>query len=325
MKQFTPDFHCRRKQNYRLCTGLCLSLLLAILPARSGTEFSCGEGISLYVSSETPRQGSVFLLTLRSEKPLNDIRGLWRKRKLYFWPGADSENLYQALAGVDLSHPAQPTRLQVTARRASGREVRCTVNLTVADGDFAVERLKVNRRFVELSRKNQQRARRESKVIQKIWATVTPERLWEGPFRQPLDKMKSMGNFGKRRILNGKPRSPHTGIDLSDDIGAPIYATQRGRVALARNLFYSGNMVILDHGLGFYTYYAHMHSMKVKEGALVKAGEVLGVVGKTGRVTGAHLHWAARVGRARFNPMHLLTLPQPSAAANASSPDLPKE
>lgn len=325
MKQFTPDFHCRRKQNYRLCIGLCLSLLLAILPAWSGTEFSCGEGISLYVSSETPRQGSIILLELRSGETLNDLRGALGNRKLYFWPGADSENLYQALAGVDLSHPTQPTRLQVTARRASGREVRCTANITVADGNFAVERLKVNRRFVELSPKNQQRARRESKVIQKIWATVTPERLWEGPFRQPLDKMKSMGNFGKRRILNGKPRSPHTGIDLSDDIGVPIYATQRGRVALARNLFYSGNTVILDHGLGFYTYYAHMHSMKVKEGSMVKPGEVLGGVGKTGRVTGAHLHWAARLGRARFNPMHLLTLPQPSAAESASSPDLPKE
>lgn len=98
-------------------------------------------------------------------------------------------------------------------------------------------------------------------------------------------------NFGRRRILNGQPRSPHTGLDLPAAQGTLVHAAQRGRVVLAENLFFTGNTVILDHGLGLYTLYGHLKSMSVAVGGVVEVGTILGRVGATGRATGPHLHW----------------------------------
>jgi murein DD-endopeptidase MepM/ murein hydrolase activator NlpD len=137
---------------------------------------------------------------------------------------------------------------------------------------------------------------------------VTPERLWDGPFRVPLDGVTTGKNFGRRRILNGEPRSPHTGVDFPAVKGTPVHATQAGRVALAQELYFSGNTVVLDHGLGIYTFYGHLDSIAVQEGETVKAGELLGEVGATGRVTGPHLHWGLTVERARVNPLELVQL-----------------
>ena len=124
----------------------------------------------------------------------------------------------------------------------------------------------------------------------------------------PLDGNKTGHNFGKRRVLNGKPMSPHTGLDISAPAGTPIHAAQRGRVVLADNLFFSGNTVIVDHGLGVYTFYGHMKSINVAEGDDVNAGAVVGKVGATGRATGPHLHWTLVVDGARVNPLGIVWL-----------------
>ena len=136
---------------------------------------------------------------------------------------------------------------------------------------------------------------------------MTPERLWQGGFRRPLEA-EAAGNFGRRRILNDQPRASHSGEDYSAPAGTPVYAAQRGRVALADELFFSGKTVVLDHGLGLFTFYAHLQSITVEPGQVVEAGALLGRVGSTGRVTAAHLHWAARLNQARVNPRDLVAL-----------------
>ncbi len=144
--------------------------------------------------------------------------------------------------------------------------------------------------------------------MRKLWRTDTEERLWEGAFRLPLEESRSSGNFGRRRFLNGQPRSPHSGEDFGASKGTPIYAVQRGKVVLAMDLFFSGNTVILDHGFGLYTLYAHLSSMAVKEGEIAEASSVIGQVGATGRVTGPHLHWSVRLNGARVNPLDLVKI-----------------
>ncbi len=124
---------------------------------------------------------------------------------------------------------------------------------------------------------------------------------------RPLAGVKGR-NFGRRRIFNDKPRSPHSGTDLSAPEGTPVEAAAAGRVALAEDLYFSGNLVVLDHGGGVYTLYAHLSRIDVEVGQPVKAGEIVGLVGATGRVTGAHLHWGARIGEARVDPASLLDL-----------------
>src|SRR5262249_34494202 len=115
-------------------------------------------------------------------------------------------------------------------------------------------------------------------------------------------------NFGRRRILNGQPGSPHTGVDFPAVAGTPVRAAQRGRVVLAQELYFAGNTVVVDHGLGLYTFYGHLSSVTVKVDDVVELGAVLGEVGATGRVTGPHLHWGVTLNRARVNPLNLVAL-----------------
>ena len=103
--------------------------------------------------------------------------------------------------------------------------------------------------------------------------------------------------------------SPHSGEDFSVPPGTPVRSPQRGRVVLASDLFFTGNTLVVDHGLGLYTFYAHLETIAVEAGAMVAAGELLGRVGSTGRVTGPHLHWAARVNDTRVDPLDLVSIP----------------
>lgn len=117
----------------------------------------------------------------------------------------------------------------------------------------------------------------------------------------------SASSFGSRRIINGTPRAPHSGIDLSSPAGTEVVATNHGRVVLVGNFFFAGGSVVLDHGGGLFTMYFHLSEFKVEEGAPVKKGDVLALSGATGRVTGAHLHWGARLANARIDPLELLS------------------
>jgi murein DD-endopeptidase MepM/ murein hydrolase activator NlpD len=161
---------------------------------------------------------------------------------------------------------------------------------------------------VELSPEDRARSRREAAELGRIFSTTTPERLWQRGFRAPVDGHGPSGSFGKRRVFNDQPRSPHSGEDFSAPAGTPVLATARGKVVLAKDLFFLGTTVILDHGFGLYSFYGHLSSLGVESGILVESGAVLGKVGATGRVTGAHLHWGVRLGDARVNPMDLVTL-----------------
>jgi murein DD-endopeptidase MepM/ murein hydrolase activator NlpD len=132
--------------------------------------------------------------------------------------------------------------------------------------------------------------------------------LWQGKFRIPLDGVTTGGNFGKRRVLNGTPSSPHTGVDMPALTGTPVHAAQRGRVVLAEELYFSGNTVLIDHGLGVYTLYGHFSETDAKPGDMVEAGTIIGKVGATGRVTGPHLHWGLTINRARVNALSLTSI-----------------
>jgi murein DD-endopeptidase MepM/ murein hydrolase activator NlpD len=216
---------------------------------------------------------------------------------------------WRALLGVDLEMKAAEYPLNLTAKTAdSTTALTCGGSVAVKEGKFATESLRVAPNFVQPSPEQLARAEAERERLRAIFATITPERLWAGSFRIPLDGVTTGGNFGKRRILNGTPGSPHSGVDFPAPSGTPIYAAQRGRVVLAEPLYFSGNTVVIDHGLGLYTFYGHMESIDAKVGDLVETGALLGKVGATGRVTGPHLHWGLTVNRSRVNPLQLVSL-----------------
>jgi len=269
---------------------------------------SCDAGIKLQLSAPESSQGSLLLVEVKSEKQLADLKGDWDGRSVPFWLEAGGEAVQKGLVGVDLEKAPGEYELKVTGQRAAGEKVACSAKLEVKEGKFATEKLTVGKQFVEPSAEQIKRANEERQKLRDIFERVTPERLWDGKFRIPLEGVTTGSNFGKRRILNGNPGSPHSGTDFPAPTGTPVHAAQRGRVVLAEELFFAGNTVVVDHGLGVYTFYGHLSEIGVKVGDALEAGAVLGKVGATGRVTGPHLHWGLTVERARVNPLQIVKL-----------------
>lgn len=285
---------------------LALVGVLAAARAASGGSLPCSDGVSLELSNLSPRQGSLVIVEVKSARPLAALRATGAGETLHFW---EDRGVHRALLGIDLTLAAKPTPLAVEGQLLGGRSFGCTASVSVEDGKFKVERIQVAARYVDLNPKDLARSQEENRKLARVYAKVSSERQWRGAFRLPVAFAKGNGSFGKRRVLNGQSRSPHGGEDFPSAAGTPVSAPGRGRVVLAEDLFFSGNTVILDHGLALFTLYAHLESISVKVGAVVDAGAPLGRVGATGRVTGPHLHWAARLGKARVDPLSLLALP----------------
>jgi Peptidase family M23 len=186
-------------------------------------------------------------------------------------------------------------------------EALANVHVIVRHTVFPTINLTLPEKEVILSPEDLARAKREEKLLESIWKKETP-RLWEGDFILPLPTEISTP-FGYRRILNKKRISIHRGIDMRGHEGEGIKASNKGRVVLAENLFFGGNTVVLDHGMGIYSIYMHLSKFDVQSGDMVSKGQIVGLVGSTGRATGPHLHFSMKVGDISANPVSFTHLP----------------
>jgi murein DD-endopeptidase MepM/ murein hydrolase activator NlpD len=252
----------------------------------------------------TANQGTAVQLTFPHEPGVKAIVVEWGAKTV---PAVRLKDKWVTVVGVDVDAKAGEHKAKVLLTMEDGRmDTRETV-ITVESTDFPTTELKVAEQFVQLSPANQTRANREAKEIDTIFSKTTNEILWEQPFTSPIPGGTG-SNFGHRRVFNGEARAPHAGADLRAKTGVPIRATNRGRVVLSKNLFFTGNTVILDHGLGIYSLYAHLSRLDVKPGAVVERSQLVGLAGATGRVTGPHLHWGVRVQGARVDPFSLIEM-----------------
>jgi murein DD-endopeptidase MepM/ murein hydrolase activator NlpD len=250
----------------------------------------------------TGSQGSAIKLTLPDEPNVKSVQVIWQKKSV---PAFHAGGGWTTILGVDLD--AKPGRHSAAAvlTHDDGRVERREVIVRVLAKKYPTTPLNVDERFVELNKADLARSQRETKEIGAIYRRITTDPVPDEPFTVPIPG-ESGRNFGERRIFNGQPRAPHSGADLRAAAGTPVHATNRGRVVLAKTLFFTGNTVILDHGLGIYSLYAHLSRIDVTKGELVKNGQVVGLAGATGRVTAPHLHWGMRVQGARVDPFSLV-------------------
>jgi len=261
--------------------------------------------LSLMFASLAATQGQAVRLEQPHEPGLEAVRVSWGEREVPFVRQGDE---WITVVGVDLdARPGEHTA-EVELVFADGRTERRPESIAVETVQFPTTELTVEPRYVELSPEDQARANRESDEIARIYSMLTPEAHWTEPFVVPIPGTTGGRNFGHRRIFNGQPRAPHSGADLRAATGTPIRAANRGRVVLAKDLFFSGNAVFIDHGLGVYTVYLHLSEIMVETGTMVERGQTVGLAGATGRVTGPHLHWGVRVLDARVDPFSLLEL-----------------
>ena len=253
--------------------------------------------------------GEVVMLTMESARPLQEVRVSAFGRSFLCFRTADPLT-WSGLVGIDLETKPGRYVVHFTGRDAEGKAVTAEHPMTVAPKTFATRTLTVDPQFVTPPREALARIQKESEKVRAIFEAVSPERYWAGPFVLPVPG-RSISAFGKRSVYNGQPRSPHSGTDFAGATGTPIKAPNAGNVALAANLFYSGNTIILDHGQGLYSYFGHMSAFSAREGDTVAAGDVVGKVGATGLVTGPHLHWSVRLAGTRVDPLSLVDVLTP--------------
>jgi murein DD-endopeptidase MepM/ murein hydrolase activator NlpD len=284
------------------------SLASLFAPAASAQiAKKCDGGISLKLSAASVPQGALVQAEVAAAKILPaQSTAEWNDKPSLLWGENGSPKSLHGLIGVDLETVPGRYEWKVSWVDAAGKPLTCTAVVTVRSGKFPTERLKVEKQFVEPDPSQEKRAEADQQKMHTIYDTMTPQALWKGKFRLPLDGVKTGGNFGRRRVLNGQPRSPHAGVDFPAAAGTPVFASQSGKVVLAEELYYSGNTIVIDHGFGIYTMYAHLSQVDVKPGDTVEATTQIGEVGATGRVTGPHLHWGLTVQHARVNAMGIV-------------------
>jgi hypothetical protein len=205
------------------------------------------------------------------------------------------------LVGIPLT--ATPGRTSLTVEWGSGAQrLSQRVPFEIRQGIYGEETLTVDPRHVRPSSKDLERIRREQEELKQIYASGSRSRLWQGAFQIPVPGEMN-GPFGTRRVFNGELQSHHTGADFRAQTGDPVHAAASGVVRLAKDLFYSGNAVIIDHGTGVFTSYSHLSRIDVKVGQKIGKGQAVGLAGATGRVTGPHLHWGVKVNTINVNPL----------------------
>ena len=247
--------------------------------------------------------GDVLRADLQVEKPVQAVSASLGSQEVAFRRPVGGVQ-WSGLVGIDLETKPGRYSLKATVTFVDGKTIELEQAFQVLPRTFPVQRIQVEEKYVTLDPKAEKRAEEEAKKLKAIWETSTPRKLWQGSFLSPVATQLTSG-FGRRRIVNNQPRNPHSGVDLKATVGTPIKAANAGQVVLAENLYFSGNTVVLDHGLGLYTFYAHCSTMAVSPGDAVTRGQVIAKVGATGRVTGPHLHWACRLNEARVNPLKL--------------------
>ncbi|HEX5044494.1 MAG TPA: M23 family metallopeptidase [Candidatus Polarisedimenticolaceae bacterium] len=275
---------------------LSLALLATTLAAPDGLWH-----IELHARALAP--GEPVRVVVRARAEAQDLGVTFLGQPVALEPATET-GTFRGWAAVPLDARAGAGEVEMGWSRA-GAPQRETRTVTIEKRTFPEQHLKVESRYVEPPPEVTRRIEAERTRLRGVWAGRAPAAVPLHPFLRPVPG-KPTGIFGERRFFNGQPRAPHPGLDLKAATGTPVKAAGAGRVALAGDLYWTGGTVILDHGAGLFTVYAHLSKVEVAEGAVVEPGARVGLSGATGRVTGPHLHWGAKVGDVPVDPRALL-------------------
>jgi len=198
-----------------------------------------------------------------------------------------------------------------TCEQKSGDKILETYSFKVVPKDYEAEYLKVDMKKIKLNAKDQKRADAEQIILNRLYASSADNFYFTSPFQEPMNSFKT-SIYGKKRVYNNHKKGQHLGIDYRAAIGEKVPAANRGKVVLARDLFYTGWTVLIDHGLEVFTNYGHLSKTLVKEGTIVEKGDVIGLSGNTGRTSGPHLHWGVKIQGQYVDGMSLVEETQKS-------------
>ena len=289
-----------------------LAIILAVSPRVFATAEKEANSISQVatLSSADVANGQVTVLEINLRKlgpTAANPKARFRQNAIaLFQHPLRPSGIYCGLIGIPLSATPENAVIKLEWVDSRGHQA-ASIPLRILDGKYKKEALKVDSRHVTPSKKNLQRIKREKKEIRRIYSSSSDTRRWFGSFKRPLAS-DTTSSYGTRRLFNGQHRSYHSGTDFRANVGTPVYASNSGIVRLAKNLFYSGNIVIVDHGMGVFTNYAHLSNIQVVVGQVIAKGHQIGLSGASGCVSGPHLHWAVKVNGVYVDPLQFLSV-----------------
>lgn len=260
---------------------------------------------NLRLSSKKVKNANTFLLTL-NEKDIENPKLTFDKHNINFYKHPKNENSYYALVPVSYYKKFGTYRIIISYIK-NKKKVFKGLDIEVIDGKYKSETIKVDKGKVRLSLKNKIRTKKEYKSAMKVY-NISSEKLYlKERTLYPLNS-KITSSFGKKRVYNNTLKFYHSGTDYKAAIGTQIKAINNGIVSISQNRFYAGNSIVINHGQGIYSCYFHLSKMNLKNGDFAKKGEIIGLSGSTGRVTGPHLHFAFRVHGIQVDPLQLISL-----------------
>ncbi len=245
-----------------------------------------------------PVPGGIAIVTIDSAEGAAPT-ATYRDRPVLIVPAGP--NRWFAIVGIPLDTPPSTQTLKVKTREGSR-----VFSFAVADRKYREQHLTIkNQRHVNPNQDDLKRIRSEMDLQNAAYRQFSPEQpsnvLFDKPVQGPLSSP-----FGLKRFFNGEARAPHSGLDFAVGTGTPIRSPAAGRVILTGNYFFNGNTVFVDHGQGLISMFCHLSVIDVSPGDKLERGQILGKVGATGRVTGAHLHWNVSLNDARIDPAILI-------------------
>jgi murein DD-endopeptidase MepM/ murein hydrolase activator NlpD len=268
-------------------------------------------GFKLLLEGRAFQPGEILLVQLEG---IESIEQAWINgsgQKFYFFRKNSSPEIKgYAFLGLDGELEPGERSFELVIQKGDKSWEVTKFNLYLEGREYRKRKLKVASKYVEPPEEMRERIEREAEIIRVIFSMVTPDWLGDGPFIRPYSGPIT-AYFGDQRLYNNQRLSFHSGVDLAASRGDEVVAANSGQVALASDFYFSGKIVILDHGLGLFTTYHHLDRLTVRRGQRVKKGETIGLAGSSGLSTGPHLHWSARIGQSRIDPLSLLALSFP--------------
>lgn len=286
----------------------CLSgLLLVESPGGSARrQPAAPAALEIRHTARALQPGEIVTLRVTSPTPLRSLEAAAAGRTRPLWPEGAGGMTWRGLIGLDVEVAAGSQRVVLTGVTRDGAPVTAGHTLVITPKQFAERHLRVDPRFSDPPASVRPRIAREAARLEAIFQTLTRTRTPDVPFAAPVPEAPN-SRFGLRSFFNKQPRGRHNGVDFPSPAGTPVHAPAPGRIVLVDALYFTGNTVVIDHGYGVYTLFAHLERTAATAGADVARGDLVGYVGRTGRVTGPHLHWSLRLNGARVDPTSLMS------------------
>lgn len=256
--------------------------------------------LTLKSAAASSFQGDTLPIFIQADEELKELHGTLFERELVFFPSPAGRECFRTLIGIPVLRAPHSFSFSITATDVAGNETELFVKASIIAKKFHQEQITLTPQKAGLLT-DYTAIRNDYKKINAAYGIISPHQLWKDTFLRPAAG-RITSPFGEQRVFNNTVYSVHRGIDIANKTGTPINAANSGVIVLAEKLHLFGYTVIIDHGQGVHTMYAHMQRLVAVKGSNIEKGQLIGLMGDTGLTTGAHVHWELRVNGLAVNP-----------------------